>query len=227
MPRHYHNETYHHQVRFVNKVRKGAYGIAGIVVAIVIIISADLIIEKWNGDKPSNSTLATNVSYVPQVKIFSSPYFQFQAGELWTEVTPRPESDVYVYRSLRGNFIEQELKIYVNKSYEPNNATYILPVNTTESGELLPSPISEHCKSSLLNQAVLQPRNVVMHKVSFYCAADSTQYVAVVGKISGDTTMQLLRPDGSMATYTIEYRNVTAMPDSGQLHQIIESFQTR
>jgi hypothetical protein len=39
--------------------------------------------------------------------------------------------------------------------------------------------------------------------------------------------MQLPRPDGSKATYSITYKNLTAQPTAGDFDNIVETFETR
>lgn len=227
MPRHYHNETYHHQVRFIKRARRlvGALIILALITAAVIGI--DSLIQDQESSVPSQSTLAQTATYSPQVNIFRTPYFQFQTGGTWSEVANQTNPNTYIYRSLRGALIEHELTIYVNRPEENIGATYVLPVNTTSSGELLPLQVSEHCSKAVAGQANSGPQVVTVERVRLYCLADSTHYTVVVGTVDGTPNLVLSRPDGSTARYNIEYRNLTASPEVTHLYQIVDSFQTR
>ena len=227
MPRSYHNETYHHQVRFIKRVRRVLSVLLGIILLVAVAIGIDSLLQDQDRSLPSQSTQPNTVSYAPKVKIFRNQYFQFQTDDSWSEIVDKTTPNTYTYRSLRGSLIEHELKIYVNNSPDRIEATYVLPVNTTSNGELLPLTVSEHCRKALPDQAKLEPREVIMDRVKFYCAADNTYYVAVIGLIDGGTGIELKRPDGSTATYTIVYHNLTASPEATRFYQIAESFQTR
>src|SRR5688572_30018720 len=100
MPRHYHSETYHHQVRFMKHTRRIALGVGLLFVVLILVVGIDTL----NQDQlttPSQETLATTATYSPQIKVFRSAYFQFQAGNSWSEVRPQSTTDTFVYRSLR------------------------------------------------------------------------------------------------------------------------------
>lgn len=149
MPRRYHSETYHHQVRFIKRVRRVLFVLLIIILLVGMAIGIDSLLQDQESSLPSQSTQSNIVSYAPKVKIFRNQYFQFQTDDSWSEIVDKTAPNTYTYRSLRGSLIEHQLKIYVDILPEKINATYVLPVNTTSNGELLPLTISEHCKKAL------------------------------------------------------------------------------
>ena len=66
-----------------------------------------------------------------------------------------------------------------------------------------------------------------MNQVTFGCNPDSTNYTVVVGLIGGTNDMELTRPDSSKASYRLTYQNVTAQPNSRDVINMVETFETR
>lgn len=173
------------------------------------------------------TTSQQNSSYfAPSVKIFKSPYFQFQTNNTWAEITNESNSNKYVYRSLRANLIEHELIIYVNQLPQALSANRVLPANPKTGGELLPIAASEHCVKAAGGTSS-RDEEVLLERVKFLCDSDSTNYTVLVGLIDAKSSMVLKRPNGETATYSIYYSNLKATPDDAQLRQIVDSFQTR
>lgn len=181
-----------------------------------------------NNTDESTTSAPTSSYFAPSVKVFRTPYYQFQANESWKEVPSELTPNKYVYRSLRSTLIEHELTIYINQIPSNLAATHVLPVNLKSSRELSPATVSAHCKESMTPQQIARDiATITKDKVTFSCNADSSVYSVIVGMIDGNTSINLQRPDGSNAVYTIYYRDLRAVPDSSAILPIISTFQSR
>lgn len=167
----------------------------------------------------------TSSFVAPNIQIFNSPYFQFQANNSWAEDPTNTRDGKYVYRSMRGNLIEQQLTVYVNNFPSDLAVTRVMGANIGENNSLNPIGLSDHCGQASGYKG--GTKKAIMNDVSFTCFSDDTRYTVLVGLKGGTTNMSLPRPDGSSAAYSIYYSNVTADPEASQLHDIVNSFQTR
>lgn len=218
--------NYQDRRRFLFKVRLVLFCILGLGVLAVIYIYFSVVVQRDANTEDLTTSGQTSGYFAPSVNIFRSPYFQFQAGSDWAEVSTESNANKYVYRSLRSNLIEHELVVYVNQIPANLTANHVLPVNPKGVGELLPLAVSEHCSKVVVAPSA-RPQEVLQDRVKYLCHSDSTNYTALVGLVEHSTSLQLPRPDGSTATYSILYTNLKATPDSSQLTQIADSFQTR
>lgn len=180
-----------------------------------------------NTDKSATSDKTT--SYIaPSVSIFKTPYYQFQAPNSWVEVPNESNSSKFVYRSIKSSLIEHDLIVYVNQIPANLEANRVLPVTLkSNSTELEPESVSEHCIKALNGQSSSQKVEVTFNKVKFSCDSDSTNYTVMVGQIQDDTVINLNRPGDLSATYTFYYTNLRAIQDGNELVEIIKTFQTR
>lgn len=218
--------NYQDRKHFLFKVRLIIISILSLAIMTGAYIYFNLMLQREANTEGSTTSQQTSSYFAPTVNIFRSPYFQFQANNSWAEVPSESTSSKYVYRSLRSNLIEHELVIYVNQIPANLSANHILPVNLKSGGELLPMSVSEHCSKAMVTPSS-QSREVLMDRVKFLCHSDSTTYTVLVGQADGNSSLNLLRPDNATTSYSILYTNLKANPESAQLMQIIESFQTR
>lgn len=218
--------NYQKRQRFLLKV-KLVVGFFLLLVVVAAVLGYYAIVTTRNANTDTTSTSGETSGYfAPTVKIFRSPYFQFQANNTWVEVPAESTATKFVYRSLRANLIENELTIYVNDIPATLAANRVLPVNIKDSLEIVPSSVSEHCLKAAGSPSS-QDKPVTQDRVKYLCDSDSTNYTVLVGLIEGSSTLNLMRPDNTRANYAIHYSNLKATPDSVQLTQIIDSFQTR
>jgi hypothetical protein len=181
-----------------------------------------------SANTPTTTTSeATSSYFAPSVKIFRSPFFQFQTDQNWAEVPAESTQNKFVYRSLRANLIEHELVIYVNQIPANLVANRVLPVTIKEQKELMPTQVSDHCNKAFGGQPRLGNPSTTIDKVRILCDADSTNYVVLVGAIDGSNTLNMLRPNGTATAYALQYTNLKATGDVAQLVSIVDSFQTR
>ncbi len=183
--------------------------------------------RKLNTEESKTSNKATSF-IAPSIKIFKTPYFQFQTSNNWLEVPNESNQHKFVYRSLRNSLIEHELTIYAEQIPANLESNRIVPASLkNNSSELELSDVSDHCLKILNGQTSQQPIDAVFKEVRFKCDADSTNYTAMLGLIGGDTAISMLRPDGTLVKYSFYYTNLRAIQDANELIQVLKSFQTR
>jgi hypothetical protein len=218
--------NYQDRRHFLFKVRLVFFCILIIGLLAAVYMYFTVVVQRESNTEDVTTSGQTNSYFAPSVNIFRSPYFQFQAGNTWVEVPTESTPNKFVYRSLRSNLIEHELVVYVNQIPADLSANRVLPVNIKSGGELLPISVSEHCLKAAGAQS-MQDKEVLMDRVKFLCDSDSTNYTVLAGMVDGTSTIQLPRPDGTTASYVIRYTNLKATPESSQLIQITDSFQSR
>lgn len=174
----------------------------------------------------ATSTLQSKSYAAPEVKIFSTPYFQLQTNSTWTEISRESNANKFVYRSMRANLVEHELVIYVNQIPENLAANRVLPVDPRGDFELIPQSVTEHCMKTAGGSRIDNPL-VTMQRVKFRCDADSTDYSVLVGMTDGSSSITMRRPNGTKATYAMRYSNLRALYDDTQLTEIVSKFQVR
>lgn len=186
--------------------------------------------RKVNTDE-STTSQKTNTIVSAQISVFKSPYFQFQASNNWVEVPQESTPNKFVYRSFRTTFLEHDLVIYVNQIPPETEIkpTRVLPIEIMSShvNGFITGEVSEPCGVSFDKNSVKDVQLIKFSNVSFLCYGKINQYNVIVGKVGGDTNINLLRPDGTTAVYTIYYRDLRAINSSIEIDQIISSFQTR
>jgi hypothetical protein len=185
---------------------------------------------KWREESNTTETTTSETSngyFAPSVKIFRSPFFQFQTDNTWSEVPAESTASKYVYRSLRAKLIEHELIIYVNQIPPTLAANRALPVNATSDARLLPISVTDHCIKATGGNSTIRDLPVTIERVKLPCDSDSTNYTVLVGLIDGTTTIPLKRSDGTTAQYAFLYSNQRATPEGGQIVEIMTSFQAR
>lgn len=219
--------NYRARKRFLFRVRLAIFVFALLVAASLVYMFLSIRDQDSANIPEVTTSEATSSYFAPSVKIFRSPFFQFQTDQTWAEVPTESSSNKFVYRSLRSNLIEHELSIYVNQIPANLTANRSLPVTVINSKELVPSRVSELCNKVFGGQPRLGDQEVEVDKVRIRCNADGTNYEVLVGAIGGSSTINMIRPDGTPVAYALQYTNLKATGDVTQLTSIIESFQTR
>ncbi len=218
------HSSFHHRTR-----RQHRYVFAVIVVGFILlavgIFEGYKTINRidYNPDDQTTSEASTT-TIVAKDQTFQTPYFQFTAGRSWVADAGASGNGVYVYRSMRSKLLEHQLTVYVNSPPPKLEVTRVLPI-TIEKNAITIGAVSEHCgKVTGYNR---QLTTTIVSGVTISCFGDDTKYSVLAGLVGGTPQMNLSRPDGSMATYTIYYSNVTAMPDAAQFSEIMQTFRTR
>lgn len=231
MYRYKYDKSYHHKSRKARHRIVLAVAASTFVVAIAGYIGFDLISQKFNKQAPISRTTYSSVQGA-SVNLFSTSYFQFQADDSWKEVTNEQKEGRYVYRSYKDTLVVRDITVEVNKKTPETlplvRTTHIYPVTVDPSGRLLSQGgAGDHCKTLMPKNSPALPTIVKQRQVSFVCTPDAVVYQVVVGVIGGSSNFELPRPDGTKASYTITFRDLTISPTDVALKSIIDSFQTR
>jgi len=198
---------------------------------IIVLIGVGIWVDSFNAQQdastPSIPSQEISSNFAPPFEIFRTPYFQFQADTRWQLIQSETTANRFVYHSVRESLVEHLLTITVNDSASSPEATRVLPVALGDGNRLLPAQVSKHCRQGQPAGSSLRPTEITMLGVRFRCNPGDTKYTVVVGLVGRSVPFQLTRLDGSTATYTILYQDVTATPDEKQIQKIMSSFQTR
>lgn len=227
MPRYQHSHSYHHQTRFITRVRKIIIITILVFVLAVIIVLIDSWREGRQATTPADPSQETSATFQPSFQVFTSDYFQFQAGRDWKHIANESSNTRFVYRSFRGALVERNMTVAINPTTSPEPTTRVLPVQLSLDNQLLPKQVSKHCRQSLPGNGPLLPQAAEMGGVRFLCNPDGTDYSVQVGMIGGSAPMLITRPNGQSATYSVTYQDVTAHPNDKELQEILKTFQIR
>ena len=187
--------------------------------------------QTQQSNQPSAESKTESSLIVADTQVITTPYFQFQTSKKWKTIANESRANHFVYREYNGSLVEQELVVDINSGATQALAnvlvTRVLPVTVSGTGKLASSGISPTC-SDIIKPAKSNYALMAKYKnVTFACNPQTTNYYVVVGLVGGTDAMKLPRPDGSMATYNISYKNITAQPGVGDLDNIIDTFETR
>lgn len=192
----------------------------------------DIFRQQWASDTSSHLSKATTSTIATNIKVQTSPYFQFQTTEKWRAIANETRDGHYVYREFKGQVVDQELVIDVNNSLpdvlDNTLISRVLPVEVSTQGALtIAKDDLTHCRKFVKPGSERDQQLIVYNNVTFPCNPDSTNYEAVVGLVGGNNLMTLPRPDGTTAKYRITYRNFSAQQTSGDFVSMIRTFETR
>lgn len=224
MPRYHYDVSISRQKRYIRRFKKLLFVCLGVVLIGTLAIVIDSIRQGRMDNSETGLPITTEVR--PPIREFETPYFGFTAPSNWKRIQEENTAQKFVYRSFRGDLVEQELIVYVNDPSADLTAIRVLSVRVDESGRLVPGGVSEHCSTAAGTTKASAPVSVVMDQVSFNCQVDGTNFLVVVGEKGGGTTLQLKRPDGSKAKYNFIYRSSSVPPDTTDLIDILNSFYT-
>lgn len=164
----------------------------------------------------------------PSIRIFKSPYFQFQASSTWAEVPGSSSANKFVYNSVRSNLIQHELTIYVNQAPANLAATKVLSVTPTDSNtRLVGGELSEDCPAKVPanHQSIFY--EITLVGIKFNCDRTNAGYSVFAGTKENGTQITMIRPDGTTAVYTFLYKDLRAENDASEFINLLSTFQTR
>lgn len=204
--------------------------VAFLLIAVIFVI--DIIKGLRAGEKSPVTSSSETSAITLDSQILSSPYFQFQASKKWQAVPAETTTSHYVFRQLNNSLVQQELTVDVNSpSREPlaiTRITRVQPVSLGNNGTLnLIGSVSPHCKDVIKPSVAVDPLITSYNNVKFGCNPGVSNYYVAVGQSGGTVDIPISRPNGTIATYSIVYRNVTADTSVGDMVGILKSFKTR
>jgi hypothetical protein len=222
MPNYQYDVNINRQKKFIRWFKK----ILWLCLVMVAIGGSIVLIDTFRQDKYSDvkTSQPTITTVGPSIREFETPYFSFTAPTSWTNILAESTQSKFVYRSLRGALIENELTIYANDPSSYLSATYVLPVRIQDGKHIIPTEVSEHCsKASEVKKASI-PVKVNIMNTTMLCNLDSTSYLVIVGEKGGNTEIKLKRSNGSEISYRFLYRSSTVPADSLPLANIMNNF---
>ncbi len=222
MPRYHYDVSISRQKRFIRRFKKFLLICLGIVVIAGVIIGIDSI-RQVTEEQNDEGAPSTSVVRSP-IREFDTNYFSFTAPSNWRNIREETTDQVYVYRSYRGDLVENELKVYVNM--DPDlTATRVIPVRVEdETYNIVPGQVSDHCSEAANVKTAKEPVTVTMDLATFQCIVDGTNFVVVVAEKGGSTSLELMRSNGTVTNYSFLYRSSTTPPETVQLIDILNSF---
>lgn len=209
------------QKRFIRRFKKLLWFLLCILILVGAVVAFDALRQTTEDNTETGAPSTTTIR--PSIREFDSEYFTFTAPPSWTNVASESTAQKFVYRSLRGQLVEQELTVYVNEQSADLSATRVLPVRIEEGKRLIPSEVSDHCNTASALKKANAPMPVTIGQVSMLCRLDDTNYLVVIGEKGGNTDIKLTGASKT-TTFHFMYRNSTFTPDTTQLIDILNSF---
>ena len=200
-------------------------------------VGADWWVRRLNQGQPVVSGESTSTVQSAHISVFQTPYFKFQAGEHWREVTDELNltnegGSQYLYRKFEKDFITHELWVTVNmpadqKLLKHNIPTRVMLVRIEPDGRLTQTePVSDTCAEVLGSaDASLEPHTLKQKGVTYFCNPNANDFTVAVGVPGGTVRLPFVSPStGESYEMTITYRNIKAIPDEHEMELIMKSF---
>lgn len=226
-----HRTRVHRKHRQARKVGFAAFGLVLLVTIGAAIVGIDWFRNQQSSSNTIVSTANTTSVQSANINVLRSEFFQFQATDDWTHVYSESNNNRFVYVKNDDFLITQRLVVYVDRSERAKQAdmklTNVVPV-TIEGNKLnpvAPKYVSDHCSESWPKDLQRNPSRIVHDNVSFVCAPDSNQYNVLIGEDGGSDDMKFIMSDGKEIELTLVYSDLTAYPGTGELFNIIQSFE--
>lgn len=196
-----------------------------LLVIVIGLIIYDAIKEQLN--EQGDATAAETVVVKPKTITFTTDYFSFTAPDTWKFMDKESTKSTYVYRSYRGNLVEQELNVHINTSSTVDvSAIRVVPVNFNQATRMLEATVaSEHCNTFTKQRAVYQPIRVSLLNTSMMCQLDGTNYLLVAGQIGGSDDMKFKSINGSNISVKVFYRYSAVPADNQYFIKLLNTFK--
>jgi hypothetical protein len=230
MSRYEYQRSYYHKRLKARKVRLVAMVFAMGLVLFFAFLIYDRFKQKPIEDKKPESTTSVSANEGAQVRLFTTEFFQFQADNKWVEIPEASTKNKFVFKAKNGPLVEHQLAVYVNEIPPPSEyfGTRLVAVDVLPEGRLTNiDSVSEHCKKAAPAGAKNEPLLLKFLDVKINCNVGGTNYRVLVGVRNGTNSIEMKRPNGENATYTLVYDDVTANPSGNQIGYILPTFQTR
>lgn len=225
-----HNDNlYKHKVR-ANKFRKVTVFAVCFVLIVAGIVGADWLMSELSSSGTVVSRETRTSVQSANVSAYRTEYFQFQAPQEWVLINGESTDNRFVYVKNTGNLITQRFTVYINRADLDReadfNLTRILPVQLTDQKRLdRVGDVSTHCDESFPKDGNRDPRRIIHDEVSFVCNPDSAQYTIAVGIYKGTESIPAKLRDGRNMKMVLLYEDLTAYPNTGDIYNIVSSFQ--
>lgn len=228
--------AYHHNSAFYkNKTRVRKFNKIALITLSALLIASVIIGYDWIRNQMSNTNTIvsrennTSVQSA-NVSVYRTEYFQFQASEQWVALASQTTDKRFTFVKKNRSLVSSRIVVYVDRPAAELDSDYkitnVLPVEIGPNNDLVNiGEVSNHCSTSWPEGLLKNPTRITHKEVSFVCAPDSNQYNVVVGGRGDTEQLRMKRNDGSEATYLIIYSDLTAYPGTGDIYEVISSFQ--
>jgi len=228
MPRYYHEHSFHKQTRFIRRFRVFIIIVILLAAAAGGVLYADAFLQRKKAAAPSKPTNESRAVVASSTDVFRTQYFQFQASKNWTFVANESSDKKFVYRYLRETLVQHSLVVYVNNDTESKESASRMLIVKQNEASLQPGDLSEHCKTLLPKDAKNIVQQATFQGATFECTPDDQAYSVILGMAGQDaSSLKLKRSDGTTASYTVVYQNLTTNPGTKEIYDIAGSFQAR
>ena len=226
MPYH-HRVSTHHKVKKAKKLKRFAQFATATVFLFGLIVGIDWLINRLNTQQ-NVSVQSTAAVQSSNINIFRTPYFQFQADSNLREITSENTEKRFVYRSLDGLLVQQELIVEIDGNTEiilgNESTTRAYPVEINNNKLQPTATISEHCRTLTPIEGDRVQQFVEFEKMTFPCNPTASAFLVLVGQSGGKHYLEKPTFEGNR-TYKIIYRDSTFTPAGRDLPTIVKTFQ--
>ena len=226
MPYH-HRVSTHHKVKKAKKIKRFAQFATAMVFLFGLIVGVDWLINRLNTEQ-NVSVQSTAAVQSSNINIFRTPFFQFQTDNSWREITSESTEKRFVYRSLDGLLVQQELIVEIDGGTDivlaNESTTRAYPVQIKNNKLQPTTTISEHCRDLTPVEGDRKQQIVEYEKMTFPCNPDASAFAVLVGQSGGRHYLEKPTFDG-IRTYKIAYRDSTFSPAGRDLPGIVKTFQ--
>ena len=176
---------------------------------------------------PSDATKAVQSAYRIPTRTFRTEFFEMETPESWEFQPKTSKPNMWVYYNFRHKLARGMIFVYVNKDPVPQHkqASRLLPVKLGYDDKLVPDSVTDHCNKTAPGKDKVGEQAVTLVGIPFVCDNDTTLFTVLVALKSGTPNMEIKRPDGSTATYTIYYQDSSAYPTAPDFIEVIRRFK--
>ena len=227
--------VYKHTVNISNrKIRARKFKRFAIFFTLIFLIGVGVIFVDWILNKLDNKESIVTTESMSSVRaasisVYRTNYYQFQAPEEWVFVSSQSTDKKFVYLKNDGALVTQRLVVIIDRPVLDQEAdmplTNVLPVTITSTGRLQPLKVSEHCGESEVGKNSSANQRIVLDSVSFVCSKSSKKYNIVIGEVDGNEALPFDTSSNGNFTVTLIYSDLTAYPNTGDVYNIVETFE--
>lgn len=213
------------QKRFITYSKRFFIVLLIILLFVLGYVIYDVLKEQFRDDGQVSKEETTVVK--PKTITFTNDYFSFTVPDSWVFVEKESSSSTFVYRSYRGNLIEQELNVYINStSSVDTSAIRVIPVSLNETTRILATEdISDHCNKFSDVKIIRQPVRVNLLGTSMMCQLDGTNFLIVAGQKGGSEDLKFKSLSGKDLRVKIFYRYSAVPADSIHFTKLLNTFK--
>lgn len=156
-------------------------------------------------------------------------WFSFKVEKTWQSV-PELTTDgkVYTYREMQGPNPQGLMQIFINSTPKSTESyfTHVVPVSVKDERSFLAKDVLPDCSTTNPDKLAQNYVKLTQGDTTFLCWIGSPIFYSVAGEIGGDSTIKMLRENGSTAEYIITYRNLAFVASEGSFSKVLNTFRS-